>query len=457
MNVTNIVCIGAGYVGGPTMAVIADRCPEVNVTVLDVDPQRIARWNSGSLPVFEPGLIEVVARTRGRNLSFQVMAPERLAEADLVFVCVNTPTKDYGEGAGLASDLQHWERSARMILASSKRGAIVVEKSTVPVRTAEAMSRILRGSGDGRQFAVLSNPEFLAEGTAIADLERPDRVLIGCEPSAEGRAAAEALAALYRRWVPRERVLLTNVWSSELAKLAANAMLAQRVSSINALSALCEKTEADVTELSRAIGMDSRVGARFLEAGVGFGGSCFRKDILSLVYICGQYGLDEPAAYWQAVVEINDFQMGRFVRNVLDAMFNTVAGKRLAVFGFAFKPDSNDTRDSPAIHICTRLLAERAHLVISDPQALDNARATLQGLAGTVAYEPDPYAAAQGAHAILLLTKWREYAGLDYRRIYAAMAKPAFFFDGRNAVNPDELHRIGFNVVPVGRRPMFHF
>ncbi len=457
MKVANILCMGAGYVGGPTMAVIADRCPGLRVTVCDIDAGRIAQWNSDRLPVYEPGLEEVVRRTRGRNLFFQVLSPEAIAQADLIFVSVNTPTKTYGEGAGMAADLRYWDSSAREILAHATGETVVVEKSTVPVRTAEAISEILHTHADGRRFFVLSNPEFLAEGTAVRDLERPDRVLIGHEGSEGSRAAAEALAAIYRQWVPEERILLSGVWSSELAKLAANAFLAQRVSSINAVSAICEKTGADIGEISQAIGMDPRIGGAFLEAGVGFGGSCFRKDILNLAYLCGQYGLQEVAAYWKGVVELNDYQIARFARLVVESQFNTVAGKRIAIFGFTFKPGTNDTRDSPAIGVCRHLLEERACLAITDPQGLAHAREELQGAAPEVEFEPDPYRAAQGAHAVVLLTHWPEFAGLDYRRIFAAMEKPAFFFDGRRQLDAALLHEIGFNVYAVGSPPKTRF
>jgi UDPglucose 6-dehydrogenase len=463
MPIRNILCIGAGYVGGPTMALIADRCPELKVTVVDVNEAKIAQWNTEQLPVFEPGLAEVVARTRGRNLFFAPITGEGIAAADMIFVCVNTPTKQYGEGAGMAADLRYWEQSARTILQHARPGTIVVEKSTVPVRTAEAISRILNYNRNGPRFQVLSNPEFLAEGTAVRDLEAPDRVLIGSEQTAEGRAAAQALGWIYEHWVPRQNILYTNVWSSELSKLAANAFLAQRVSSINAISALCEKTEADVTEISRAVGCDPRIGPRFLEAGVGFGGSCFRKDLLNLAYICGQFGLKEAADYWLAVVRMNDHQIARFSRMVLDHLFNTVADKKLAIFGFAFKPETNDTRDSPAIALCTRLAEEQARLAITDPKALDNARRDLAGLPARdgrppqIEFTADPYAAADGAHAIVLVTHWPLYRTLDYGRILSRMQRPAFIFDGRNCLDAARLHEIGFNVVAIGRRPLLHF
>jgi len=456
MAVKNILCIGAGYVGGPTMAVIADRCPDIRVEVVDISAERIAQWNSAQLPVFEPGLDDVVRRCRGRNLFFNVTSPASVAAADVVFVCVNTPTKAFGEGAGMAPDLQYWEQSARFLKPHLRDGAILVEKSTVPVRTAEAISRILHEGQGERHFPVLSNPEFLAEGTAIRDLLEPDRVLIGCEDDAPGRAAAQALADVYRRWVPEARILLSSVWSSELSKLAANAFLAQRISSINSISALCEVTRADVTEISRAIGTDSRIGPRFLEAGVGFGGSCFRKDLLNLSYICRQQGLTEVAAYWQSVVDMNDYQMSRFAHTVVARQFNTVAGKRLALFGFAFKPGTNDTRDSPAFYVCKKLLEEHAQVVITDPQALDNAARDLHGLAGDLVFEPDPYAAAAGAHAIVLVTHWAEFRALDYRRIFASMVKPASLFDGRNWLDAAALHALGFNVYPLGKAPLVH-
>ncbi len=452
----NILCIGAGYVGGPTMAMIALKCPAVKVTVVDINAARIAAWQSDTLPIYEPGLQEVVSACLGRNLFFSTDVDSAIAAADMIFVSVNTPTKTFGQGAGRAADLQYWEKTARQILANSKSDKIVVEKSTLPVRTAAAMQRILDSGGGDVKFEVLSNPEFLAEGTAIKDLQNPDRVLIGGHDTDAGRRAVAALVGVYAHWVPRERILTSNVWSSELSKLAANAFLAQRVSSINALSALCEATEADVSEVSRAIGMDSRIGAKFLNASVGFGGSCFKKDILNLVYLCETYGLTEVAAYWQQVVSMNDYQQDRFVRNMLGRMFNTVSGKRIALFGFAFKKDTGDTRESPAIRIARQLVEERAQVVIHDPKALANAKVDLRDLGDLVQYEPDPYVAAEGAHAIALMTEWDCYATLDYQRIYDRMMKPASLFDGRNRLDHAALYKLGFNVYCIGKTALSH-
>ncbi len=452
-----ILCIGAGYVGGPTMAMIARHCPEYKVVVADINADRIAAWESDRLPIFEPGLDELVRSCRGRNLFFTTDIPAGIREADIIFVSVNTPTKAAGLGAGKAADLRYWEATAREILAHADRDKIVVEKSTLPVRTAEAMSRILQSVDNGVHFEVLSNPEFLAEGTAVADLEAPDRVLVGAPDSLTGRAAQALLVDLYAHWVPRDRILTTSVWSSELSKLVANAFLAQRISSINTISEVCEASGADVAEVARAIGMDARIGPRFLKASVGFGGSCFEKDILNLVYIAEQYGLAEVADYWRQVVAVNDHQADRFVAGMVGRMFNTIAGKRIAVFGFAFKADTGDTRESVAIRVCRGLATEGAQVVVTDPQALDNARRDLAALGEAVLYEADPYRAAAGAHAIVVLTEWGQYRELDYRRLYAGMAKPAFVFDGRNLLDADALHAIGFNVYPIGRPPRARF
>jgi len=454
---SNILCIGAGYVGGPTMAMIAKNCPEHSVTVVDINQERIERWNSNDLPIFEPGLLEVVQQTRGKNLFFHTDIAGAISEADIIFVSVNTPTKKFGEGAGKAADLQYWEKTSRDILQNSRKpGVIVVEKSTLPVRTAEAMARILESGNSTTRFSVVSNPEFLAEGTAIQDLVNPDRVLIGGEENENGYKAAKTVAELYAHWVPRERILLTSVWSSELSKLVANAMLAQRISSVNSISALCERTEADITEVSRAIGMDTRIGAKFLQASVGFGGSCFRKDILHLSYLCEYYGLPEVADYWDSVVRINEWQTDRFFQNILHELFNTLVGKTITMLGFAFKQNTGDTRDSPAIPLCEKLVGENARVRIHDPKALENARIELKDLKGDVSFVEDVYEAADGAHALALVTQWDEYRELDYERIHQTMAEPAFIFDGRNHLDHDKLYKIGFNVFPLGKSPLKH-
>ena len=454
---SNILCIGAGYVGGPTMAMIAKNCPEHSVTVVDINQERIERWNSNDLPIFEHGLLEVVQQTRGKNLFFHTDIAGAISEADIIFVSVNTPTKKFGEGAGKAADLQYWEKTSRDILQNSRKPeVIVVEKSTLPVRTAEAMARILESGNSSTRFSVVSNPEFLAEGTAIQDLVNPDRVLIGGEENENGHKAAKTVAELYAHWVPRERLLLTSVWSSELSKLVANAMLAQRISSVNSISALCERTEADITEVSRAIGMDTRIGAKFLQASVGFGGSCFRKDILHLSYLCEYYGLPEVADYWASVVRINEWQTDRFFQNILHELFNTLAGKTITMLGFAFKQDTGDTRDSPAIPLCEKLVGENARVRIHDPKALENARIELKNLKGDVSFVEDVYEAADGAHALALVTQWDEYRELDYEKIHQTMAEPAFIFDGRNHLDHDKLYKIGFNVFPLGKSPLKH-
>jgi len=448
----NILCIGAGYVGGPTMAVIAKHCPEWRVEVADINAERIAAWQDGPLPIYEPGLLETVELARGRNLFFYSDVEERIDRADIIFVSVNSPTKTFGHGAGRAADLQFWEQTARLIARRSTRPKIVVEKSTLPVRTAEAMEAILSAAGGKVHFEVVSNPEFLAEGSAISDLEKPDRVLIGAHATPSGRKAQEEIAEIYAHWVPRERILTTDLWSSELAKLAANAFLAQRVSSINAIAALCERTGANIVDVGRAVGMDHRIGPDFLRAGIGFGGSCFRKDILHLAYLCESHGLTDVARYWEEVLKLNEYQKERFVKTMLNAMFNTLAGKRIAALGFAFKPGTSDTRDSPALTICRLLLEERATLAITDPRALENAREDLKGAAGC-AFVADPYEAARGAHAVALLTAWPEYRGLDFRRVFDGMEKPAFLFDGWNFLDHAALAKIGFHVYRVGAAP----
>lgn len=448
---TKICCIGAGYVGGPTMAMIARKCPDVQVTVVDINEKRIAEWQTDELPIYEPGLLDVVQEARGRNLFFSTDIDQGIRDADIVFVSVNTPTKTFGEGAGCASDLQYWELCARRIKEVSTSDKIIIEKSTLPVRTAEAMERVLHAGQNDIHFEVLSNPEFLAEGTAVADLENPDRVLIGGHETPSGQKALQTMVDIYATWIPRDRILTTNVWSSELSKLTANAFLAQRVSSINAISALCEATGADVSDVAHAIGMDSRIGPKFLKASIGFGGSCFKKDILNLVYLCETYGLQEPANYWREVVTMNDYQETRFVRNMLHSMFNTIANKRIAIFGFAFKADTGDTRESPAIRVCRELASEHARVVVSDPKALNNARLELPELADQIEFEEDPYKAAEGAHAIAVMTEWKQYKELDYQRIYDSMLQPAFIFDGRNMLDHSALFALGFEVYSIGK------
>lgn len=440
------------------MAVIALHCPQHIVTVIDINENRIAQWNSDNLPIYEPGLKEVVEKTRGRNLFFtSTDIGKHIEESEIIFVSVNTPTKTFGRGAGRTADLQYWEKTARQILENANSDKIIIEKSTLPVRTAQAMENILNTNTKGLRFEVLSNPEFLAEGSAIRDLENPDRVLIGGHDTPSAQRAVQTIVDLYANWVPRERIITTNLWSSELSKLVANAFLAQRISSINAISALCEKTGADVEEVAYAIGMDSRIGPRFLKSSVGFGGSCFKKDILNLVYLCESQGLPEVAAYWEQVILMNEYQEARFVANMVSAMFNTLAGKRIAVYGAAFKANTSDTRESPALAVCRGLLEEKAELVLCDPHALENARLDLGADADKVIYEKDPYAAAEGAHAIAVLTEWEDFIKLDYERIFNSMVNPSFIFDGRNILDRAKLFAIGFNVYSVGKEPLLHF
>jgi UDPglucose 6-dehydrogenase len=455
-----ICCIGAGYVGGPTMAMIAAKCSDIEVTVVDIDATRIAAWNSAQLPVYEPGLDALVNEARGRNLIFSTDLDGAIRRADIIFVSVNTPTKNYGIGAGSAADLTNVELCARRIAAVANGDKIVVEKSTLPVRTAESLKRVLHANARGHRFEILSNPEFLAEGTAVSDLANPDRVLIGGDSTPSAKLATQTLVDIYSRWVPRERILTTNIWSSELSKLVSNALLAQRISSVNALSALCEATGADIDEVTFAAGRDSRIGSKFLKASVGFGGSCFQKDILNLVYLCRHYGLEDVARYWEQVVEINTWQKTRFVRSMIRTMFNTIAGKRIAILGFAFKRDTNDTRESAAIDVCRALLAERAQLAIYDPRVseaaiwseLEHATRLSRAELGTrVTCAADAYDAAADAHALAVMTEWDEFSHLDFARIYRDMKKPAFAFDGRNILPSDRMRAIGFEVQGIGK------
>ena len=447
----SILCIGAGYVGGPTMAVIAAKSSKIKVTVVDINEEKIKAWQTDQLPIYEPGLLAVVQKSRGKNLFFSTDIEKSIDEADIIFVSVNTPTKTFGEGAGKASDLQYIESTARSIIAASNSDKIVVEKSTLPVKTASALEKILNNNDKGLKFEVLSNPEFLAEGSAIKDLEFPDRVLIGSRETESGIKARQQLVDIYLNWVPREKIIESNVWSSELSKLTANAFLAQKISSINSISALCEKTGADVSEISRAIGADNRIGNKFLNASIGFGGSCFKKDILNLVYICESLGLNEVAAYWEGVVKINEYQETRFVKKMLSSMFNTLASKKIALFGFAFKANTGDTRETPAYYVAKQLLVERANLAITDPKAIPNAKIDLKDFADNIKFTEDPYEAAKDADAIAIMTEWDLYKTLDYKRIFDSMRKPAFLFDGRNILDNNELIKIGFEVHAIGK------
>lgn len=462
MKIKSICCIGAGYVGGPTMAIIAQKCPNIKVTVVDLNEERIAAWNHedvNQIPIYEPGLSDVVAAARGRNLFFSTQVDQAIHEADMIFISVNTPTKTYGLGKGMAADLKYIELCARQIARVSTTDKIVVEKSTLPVRTAEAVKNILQNTGNGVQFQILSNPEFLAEGTAVTDLLNPDRVLIGGDNDEKGREAVQELVDIYANWIPKERILTTNLWSSELSKLTANAFLAQRVSSINAMSELCEKTGADVNEVAKAIGMDSRIGSKFLKASVGFGGSCFQKDILNLVYIAKSYGLHEVADYWEQVIIMNDHQKRRFANTIVSTLYNTVSGKKIAFLGWAFKKDTNDTRESAAIYVADYLLNEQAQLSIFDPQVKEpqilndlnylNTRTASQNQQG-VSVVSNPYEACKDAHAIAVLTEWDEFKSYDWQKIYDNMAKPAFVFDGRNLLNAEEMKKIGFVFQSIG-------
>lgn len=462
-KISKICCIGAGYVGGPTMSVIASQCPEIQVTVVDINQDRIDRWNDANLdnlPVYEPGLKELVQKTRGKNLFFSTDVDKAIDEAQMIFISVNTPTKTYGKGKGQAADLKYIELCARNIAKVAKDDKIVVEKSTLPVRTASAIKSILDNTGKGVAFEILSNPEFLAEGTAIDDLLNADRVLIGGAETEEGQVAKDALSSIYAHWLPKEKILQTNVWSSELSKLVANAFLAQRVSSINSISALCEKTDANIAEVSRAIGYDSRIGAKFLNSSVGFGGSCFQKDILNLVYIASSYGLQEVADYWEQVIIMNDYQKRRFAENIVTTLYNTVSGKKIVFYGWAFKKDTNDTRESAAIYVADALLDEQAEIIVYDPKVPEEQVYADLDYLNTRSPEEnrrllkvvnDPIKAAQEAHAIAILTEWDEFKTYDWETIYNNMLKPAFLFDGRRLLEKEKMDSIGFHFYKIGQ------
>ena len=434
MKAKNICCIGAGYVGGPTMAVIALKCPHINVTVVDANPEKIKAWNGplDTLPVYEPGLTEVVEKVRGRNLFFSEDIKGNIERSEMIFMAVNTPTKTEGEGAGMAADLSYVEACAKDIAKYSKSDKIVIEKSTLPVRTAEKIKEILEENSEDIHFEILSNPEFLAEGTAIQDLFKSDRVLIGGDETESGQKAVQALVDIYSNWIPREKILTTNVWSSELAKLASNAMLAQRISSINSLSALCEKTGANIDELSKAIGADHRIGPHFLNASVGFGGSCFQKDILNLAYLCKFYGLEEVAEYWHQVVKINDYQKQRFAQKIIDHFGGDLTGKTIMILGWAFKANTNDSRESAAIYVTEYLYKAGAEIVVYDPQV--SASSIYNDIQNYWSQPPSKNMMKKRCRvvsqpplqgdAIAILTEWEEFKYFKYENKKV--------FDGRN-------------------------
>ena len=459
-KIQNICCIGAGYVGGPTMAVIAQKCPHIHVTVVDINPERIAAWETDELPIYEPGLLEVVKEARGRNLFFSTDIENGIKEAEMIFISVNTPTKTYGMGKGRAADLKFVELCARQIAEISITDKIVVEKSTLPVRTAQSIKAILSETGKGVKFQVLSNPEFLAEGTAIPNLQNPDRVLIGGDQTPDGLNAIDALTSIYANWVSRERIIQTRLWSSELSKLTANAFLAQRISSINSLSALCEVTGADIDEVAYAIGSDTRIGSKFLKSSVGFGGSCFQKDILNLVYLCEYFNLPEVAAYWNQVIIMNDYQKRRFASCIINTLFNTVSGKKIAMLGWAFKKDTNDTRESAAIYVADHLLNDHAYVSVYDPKVQAKSIFSDLGYLQTrtkeenrelLTIETNPYDTCKDAHAIAVMTEWDEFKTYNWQKIYNCMKKPAFIFDGRNILDHKNLISVGFKVKAIGK------
>ena len=469
ISIKNICCIGAGYVGGPTMSVIADRCPKIIVNVVDINKERINSWNSKNLenlPIYEPGLSSIVRRRRGKNLFFSTNLEANIALADIVFISVNTPTKKKGLGAGQASDLKWVEKCARQVAQFSKGHTIVVEKSTLPVKTAEVIKEILEASqssinSNKKSFDVLSNPEFLAEGTAIKDLEEPDRVLIG----GENKEAILTLTSIYKEWVPDQKILHTNIWSSELAKITANAFLAQRISSINSIGALCEATGANVGEVARAIGSDKRIGSKFLDSGPGFGGSCFKKDILNLVYLSSYFGLSEVANYWESVVKLNYWHQNRISRLIVNKLFGTITSKKICILGFAFKSNTNDTRESSAIKICKDLLEEGAILFIHDPKvnerqieidlgkkSTDFSRKELNDndSEGKWSYSNSIYEAANGADALVVLTEWEEYSTIDWEIISKKMRNPAWIFDSRSILVKEKINKTNLNFWRIG-------
>ncbi len=459
-SVKKICCIGAGYVGGPTMAVIAKNCPDIKVEVVDINQKRIEAWNDSNLdnlPVFEPGLSEIIQKSRNKNLSFSSNVEYSIKKADMVFISVNTPIKKTGIGAGQTSDLRWVESCARQICKSASGHTIVVEKSTLPVKTAKTIKDILDSSSydnsdEVKTFSVLSNPEFLAEGTAINDLESPDRVLIG----GDDLDAMNSLKDIYLKWIPENKIIFTNLWSSELSKLSANAFLAQRISSINSLSAICELTGADIADVANAVGMDSRIGSKFLKAGPGFGGSCFKKDILNLVYLSRYYGLNEVADFWQETITINSWQQIRIYKQIVEKLFGNLADKKIAILGFAFKENTNDTRESPAIEICRNLLNEGAFLNIHDCKVTKEIINRDLSLSESIkeelnwSFKEDVYEALEETDAVILITEWKLYKKINWKKILPKVKKPFWIFDTRSILNPKEIEILGINFWQLG-------
>ena len=452
-----ICCVGAGYVGGPTMAVIAKNNPDIDVIVVDISQERIDAWNSDNLPIYEPGLDDIIKEVRNKNLFFTTDINKSIKKSEIIFISVNTPTKTYGIGNGYSSDISNLEKCVKNIALIAETNKIIIEKSTVPVKTAEHIKNILKTNKKNLHFEILSNPEFLAEGTAIDDLLNPNRILIGGDNTPSGIIAINKLKKIYNSWVDEDRITITNVWSSELSKLVANAFLAQRISSINSISALCEKTGADVNEISKVLSLDNRIGSKFLQPSIGFGGSCFKKDILNLVYICESYNLYEVAKYWKSVVDINDYQKQRFIKNIYQTMGNTLRQKQITIFGVAFKKDTSDVRESAAIDIIKSLLIENVNINIYDPKVtkeilfnemdihnIDNNREKY------IKFINDPYKASANSDAILILTEWDEFKNYDYQKLYNKMNKPSYIFDGRNVMDINNLNNIGFNTSTIG-------
>ena len=461
MKIKNICCIGAGYVGGPTMSIIAQKDPKINVYVVDMNADKIEAWKSKNLenlPVYEPGLSKVVQEARGRNLFFSTEVNKHIDEADMIFISVNTPTKTSGEGKGYAADLKYVEACAKQIAKVSKSNKIIVEKSTVPVRTSEKIKEILMSNNTNVDFQILSNPEFLAEGTAMRDLEIPDRVLIGGDNTNEGKKAIDSLVKIYSSWVPKKNILTTNLWSSELSKLTANAFLAQRISSINSLSELCEETGADIEEVSKAIGMDSRIGKSFLKTSVGFGGSCFQKDILNLVYIARSKGLQKVADYWEQILIINEHQRNRFSKKIIQCIINENLEPNILLLGWAFKNNTNDTRESAAIYVANELINNNIRIDVYDPKVKeDQVKFDLSNLnsdynESLINFIQEPFLNISDYNLIAIMTEWDEFKDYDWKSIYEKVKKPAFIFDGRNILDIIEISKVGFNYIGLGRK-----